>query len=562
MIKYSNIFGKSILLTVILISFFGNKAVPQQQTHSEEVTIIGLYKPSISKAYKININPKISGEDIKMPVLTYGINPKKMNTKIQLEPIKPAKISGDRQSKLYRNSVKAGFGNYITPYFEFFANSLRSKDLSFGVHLKHISSNGDIKNYANSAFSNNEASVYGKKFFRNHTFSANIFYKRNVVHFYGYKPEDFPDTTFSKDDIKQRFQIAGTNLKIQSNYLDSKKLNHLFELDYYYLADFYETNEQNIYFKTRLDKNFKLFNLTENQNLGLIADINYYNNTDSLKTNNSTVVRFLPFISTDFNQYKFYLGLNASIELDSTTKLFFYPIAKAEVVVVPKNLIAYVGVKGELNKNSFKILSDKNPFIISTIPLEYSNNKFEVFGGLNGNLFETLDFNVCLSNSLIDNMPFFVNDTSNILNNTFNVVFDDISLLKVKAEISYQKKERIKLNFGAAFNKYTMDKELKPWHKPDFEISFGANYNISNKFIIKAEIFAYSKIFARTFYNNTEISEEIKGWIDLNLGFEYRINKMFSVFVNFNNIGNLQYQKWYNYPVQQFNFIAGITYSF
>ncbi|MCK4638095.1 MAG: hypothetical protein KAT33_01615, partial [Bacteroidales bacterium] len=80
MIKYSNIFGKSILLTVILISFFGNKAVPQQQTHSEEVTIIGLYKPSISKAYKININPKISGEDITMPILTFSINPKKMNT--------------------------------------------------------------------------------------------------------------------------------------------------------------------------------------------------------------------------------------------------------------------------------------------------------------------------------------------------------------------------------------------------------------------------------------------------------------------------------------------------
>ncbi len=562
MIKYSNIFGKSILLIVIMISFFGKAANAQQQAHSEEVTIIGSYKPSISKAHKININPEISDEDIKMPVLTYDINPKKMNTKIQLEPIKPAKISGDRKSKLYRNLVKAGFGNYTTPYFEFFANSLRSKDFSFGVHLKHISSNGDIKNYANNAFSNNEASVYGKKFFRKHTFSANIFYKRNVVHFYGYKPEDFPDTTFSKDDIKQRFQIAGANLKIQSNYLNSKKLNHLFEIDYYYLADFYETKEQNIYFKTRLDKNFKLFDLTENQNLGLIADVNYYANTDSLNTNNSTVVRFQPFISTDFNQYKFYFGLDATIVLDSTTKLHFYPIAKAEVVVVPKHLIVYAGVKGEINKNSFKILSDKNPFIISTIPLEYSNNKLEVFGGLNGNLFKTLDFNVCLSNSLIDNMPFFVNDTSNILNNTFNVVFDDISLLKVKAEISYQKKEKIKLNFNAVFNKYTMDKELKPWHKPDFEISFGANYNISNKFIIKAEIFAYSKIFARTFDNNTVISEEIKEWIDLNLGFEYRITKTFSAYVNFNNIGNLQYQKWYNYPVQQFNFTAGITYSF
>ena len=42
--------------------------------------------------------------------------------KASLKTITPAKITGESVSKLYKNYIKAGLGNYTTPYFELFAN--------------------------------------------------------------------------------------------------------------------------------------------------------------------------------------------------------------------------------------------------------------------------------------------------------------------------------------------------------------------------------------------------------------------------------------------------------
>jgi hypothetical protein len=53
---------------------------------------------------------------------------------------------------------------------------------------------------------------------------------------------------------------------------------------------------------------------------------------------------------------------------------------------------------------------------------------------------------------------------------------------------------------------------------------------------------------------------ELKGYVDANLGFEYRY-KQLSGFVQFNNIAAAKYQRWNYYPSQRFNFMIGLTYS-
>jgi outer membrane receptor protein involved in Fe transport len=54
---------------------------------------------------------------------------------------------------------------------------------------------------------------------------------------------------------------------------------------------------------------------------------------------------------------------------------------------------------------------------------------------------------------------------------------------------------------------------------------------------------------------------ELQGIADINLGLEYRYNKILSGFLRLNNIGNTRYYKWNNYPVQGFSVMAGFTYS-
>ncbi len=436
------IFYSFLTLLLVLISLlYAGKARSQEVNDSQEITVEAPYQPSVSEAYKINLSPRIPEEKLEKPEFSYQIKSKTLETPVNLEPIQPAKIVGESVNKLYKNYIKVGIGNYTTPYFEFFANKLRSKKNAFGVHLKHLSSSGAIKDYAYPGSSLTEASGYGKKFFSDHTFSAEASYKHTGVHFYGYRPEEFPYLVLSKKDIKQNFNQFSLNTALESNYTLDSKLTHSISLGYSYLMDAYKSHEQNIRFNAGLDKKTGFFDFSESENLGVEASVNYYLNQDSIKSENSGIFRFEPYYKLAFGQYSFKAGLDAQVEDASTSYLHVYPIVRADVQVIKDALITYAGIYGELEKNSFQSLSDENPFIISTIEKRFSNNKLSQYGGVRGHISKSLDYNLSFVNSTIENMPFFVNDTASVLgkglNNQFTVVYDKVKYSRVIAEFGF-----------------------------------------------------------------------------------------------------------------------------
>ena len=254
--------------------------------------------------------------------------------------------------------------------------------------------------------------------------------------------------------------------------------------------------------------------------------------------------------------------------------MHFYPTIHLEVKVVKDYLVTYAGIGGNLQKNSFKFLSEKNPFVISTVEKRFSNEKFSQYGGIKGRISKYLDYNLSFVNSTIENMPFFVNDTASALgeglNNQFTVLCDRVKYSRIIAEFGFHYKNKFNATLRGKYHNYFLDNEEKPWHKPTLEIALMADYNMQDKIIIRGEIFTRSKMYARTFeeVNNgtiTTISEvpvEMDGMFDVNLGVEYRYTKLLSGFINFNNILGQRYYKWYNYPSYRFNMMLGVTYSF
>ncbi|MBI9038422.1 MAG: hypothetical protein JEY97_09845 [Bacteroidales bacterium] len=558
---------KNHILSIIIVSvfiFYGlNKhAISQTKPHSEEITIIAPYQPSISDAIKIHLKPKIEADEHKLPSLNYLIVPVKLSPNFQLSPIEPIEIEEEAFKDLYKNFVRLGLGNYATPYFEFFANKLQSKKQSFGIHLKHISSTGSMKDYAFPGYSKNHIDVFAKKFTGSQTLSANAFYNRDVFHYYGFKPDDYPDTSISKNDNKQIFSTIGFTGRIQSNNIRKGNLNHNLGLKYYYFFDNYKSQEHNVFFDAKFDKNLKMFDFTDNQTLGFITEVDFYSNNDPLKTTTNAILRLKPFLETRFEQYNFYVGVDMSLMLDTVTKFHFFPNLKAEVNVVPDVLSAYAGLRGEFYKNSFKSLCENNPFIVPIFPLDYSTQKIEFYGGLTISPAKGFDVNISAGASSNDNMPFFVSDSNSIIQNKFTLDFDDVKKIWFNAEFAYQSNENLKLMLNGKYRQYTMENELKPWYTPEFKLSFAANYIYKERFIFKSEIFANSEMYAKIFEKNKMIAKKIDGMLDINLGLEYRHTKSLSGFINLNNIANSKYEKWYNYPVQGFNVLLGITYSF
>ncbi len=548
--------------------FYSQVAFAQSKTYNEEITVIATFDPIIPDAFKINQNPAITDTNTTVPVLTYTVMPHDAGIQLDIDPLPAVKLVAEPLSKIYRNYIKGGIGNYSTLYGELFASSLRSKSYLLGVHMKHLSSSGNIKDYGPSANSNQVVEMFGQKYFPEHTLSGKVFFNREGLHLYGYKPSDFHDTVISKDDLKQRYMQVGGEMNFSSAYKSQDKLNHNIRLSYYNLTDLYKVKENNILVSADLDKKYDLFNLDTKQTLGLNTSVNVLSQRESGKKANTTIVLLNPYIKANYNEYSFKAGFDIYVAHDSATASYIYPILEAKLDLIPGGLQLYAGIDGGIEQLTVKSLSDQNPYLSPNLVLSYCFNKFRAYGGFNSNISRSFNFNGSISSTTFENYPFFITDASTKLNNTFILLYDDISVMKLKAEIEFVKAEKLKLSLsGGYYNYYKLGSQAHAWYKPDYDAAFAASYNMQDKIILKLRAGINGPVWALVpnMPENPKIAStptKFNGWADISLGAEYRFNKALSFWLNLNNLTNNQHLYWHNYPSYRLNLLAGLSYSF
>ncbi len=561
-----------ILLLFCIVMGLSPRHTHAQELDFDEVQVIAPYEPTISDAFKINFNPSIE-DTLQVNIeFDYQINPVQIPVRFDMEPLSAARMRGEPLAKLYKGFVKAGLGNYATPYLEAFYNTLRSNEYHYGVRLRHLSSGGGIDDYAHSGYSNNAIHLFGKRFFRNHTLHAHLDYQRDMVHFYGFKPEEFPDQDFieslDKEDYRQRFNFVSPGISFRSNYLDSTKLQHSFDLAYHFLSDSYDASEHRLGFSSSLQKRLSEdpMGFAERQTFHLDLGIDYYNNTTLLDTANTAVFKIAPTLSSKFKDFKFYVGINASIQADTVSHMRFYPLAGAEVNLINNVLFAYASLTGELSKHNMRDFSQKNPFMHTSVPYAFMNKKSQLRGGIKGSISSFASYNISIRNSSISNYPFFVTDFSDPLQNRFEVIYDDIRLFNFRTEVFSNVGERLSVRFASDYYQYTLDNELEPWHEPTMKLSLNLKYNIQDKIILTSDTYARNSVYARVFNEDNPLEPErakIHGFhVDVSFGIEYRYTKILSVFLKLNNVQNQPLERWYNYPSHQFNVLGGASYAF
>ncbi len=567
-------YKSSSLLLVILSTLMltSGKSFGQPKPYNEEITVIAAFDPIIPDAFKINQNPAITDTSTIVPTMTYSIMPRNAGIKLDIDPLPAVKLVAEPLSKIYRNYLKAGAGNYTSLYGELFASSLRSKTSLLGLHLKHLSYDGKIKDYGPSANSSQVVEAYGQQYLDNHTLSGKLFFNRDGLHLYGFETNDYPDTTISRKDIKQRYLVTGAEVELGSRYKNDDKLNHSFGISYYHLSDYYEVKENNMVISAKLDKQLDLFKWDIPQTLGLNASYNFLNQRDSIGKINASVLCINPTLSAKMNEYSFKAGLGFYVGIDTITKAHIYPSLEANLDLIPGALQLYAGIDGGMERNSIRLLSKENPYITSGLPLEYTYNKFRAYGGFNSNISRTFNFNGSISSTTFENYPFFVSDTSTYLDNSFTLVYDDISVVKIKAELEFVKAEKLRLSLIGNYYSYNLDNQEYAWYKPDYDLNFTTVYNFQNKINFKFQLGFNGPVWALApadipddqdpMITKVVDAQKIKGWVDASLGAEYKFNKALTFWLNINNLGNTQHFNWYNYPSYRINAMGGLSYSF
>ncbi len=539
-----------------------NAPIPDDQI---KTIVISEYIPSINDhPKKITETPSILDTVVHAPNTEYKLVPRKFDTYYAVDPIKSAKMEGERLDALNKLYLKGGIGNYLSAYGEGFYSAGRSKDDDYGIHVRHFSSSSSVGGTPGfSGYSDDDVNLFGTKFIGKHSLDADINYTRNSVYFYG---DDLGSFQHAKDSIHQYFNCVSANLALLSHYPDSTKLNHSVKLNYYFMDDHYKTSENN------LKVSGTMWRYLHDELVGMDLSADYYSDHALRDTNTMTILHLHPYMAAEGEKWEVKVGLSAYAEFSKQAPFYsFMPDAEASYDIYKHILTPYVAFEDGDVRNSYRYLTSENPFVNPDVVggIQNTRYKYSVVGGLRGVLSSSLSYDAHASFGEVENAAFFVNDTADAQHNKFTVVYDDGTLFKAHGEIGYQKTEKLHFLVKADYIKYFLYHELHQWHTPTTRLTLSANYNLREKFLIKADLFAlneqYAPVYARSAgapHAVTLTTKTLGPLVDANLGVEYRYSKYLSAFLTCNNIGALKYYQWNDYPTQAFNLLLGISYIF
>ena len=557
------------ILTIILLG--ATTVFAQNNNLNQEVKVIKAYEPVINDAYKISSLPKIVDTLNVTPTFDYddGVTPEMYKTKYKPKQMKPAKLVAEPLPKLYNVYVKGGFGMYTTPLLNIYTGSQRSEKWLWNANMNYTSSSAKVKNeddkrvYAGLSKFDINGSVH--RFFKNDmAASISAGYGNRGNYYYGYATElNLPDSIIPlkrKDIEKQSVNYYNIGATVYSTNLDSAEIDYKVSLGYNGLKTKDSKSENNIHFdgyiSYLLDKEF----------LGVKCVIDNYKTQGLANDVNSAVVNFNPWVGAYGRKWRVKAGVNTFYD-QRNQKYMFFPDISMQYNIIDYFLLPYLELNGNYKVHDYKDMYFENQFVKSDLRINPTKIRINLAVGFRGNISSRIAFNVKAEYAKIDNQYFFVNDTSTMLHEKFFVVYDDIMRTHILGEISYKTSEKFKIGLKGHYYIYDMSTELEAWHLPTYNISLDASYNLSNKIIATANVYAVSRRQACLYQVDgpgkvLPVAKELDGAVDINLGVEYRITKRFSGFLDLNNITGSRYYQWNQYANQRFNFMLGLTYAF
>jgi hypothetical protein len=557
--------NKQQLLTMVFL-FTGFVAQAQKDLPSDTFRVVKAYQPTLVDADKIMSEPEIVDTFKLETELDYQFFGKQMQVSYKPELISAAKIKGEPLVRLYSGYARAAVGNTLLPLAELSYTNRRSDKYALGGHFKYINQR-ELSNYKSSGLSQTHFEVFGKRFWKTNTLEGNISYDIDAMNYYGYyqMPRLVQDELAS-EAIEQQYNRLGAQFKLKSTKQDSFNLRHEVKVAYQMTTN--KAGNQENYFKAK--GKLSQFKNAELYQLDLLVDYNKYELSEE-----SAILAMQPQISTIGERFRVNAGLGIYMNAGPNDHFHFYPLAEVKYNVIENILVPYAGIKGEVKRNNYSQITRENPFVGEKLQLENSNQKHNIYLGVRGTLSKKVSFNTSAAKISTENDYLYVKRPAEnlIQSKEFYLTYDKIDELKFKGELVYRLDEKIKVYALGEYIDYETRNEEEAWHRPKVKVNTTAEYNLGDKLIARLDLFYWGEQYAQRV---TEITtnqdldildrqygvETLAPIFDVNLGVEYRYTKKISAFIQFNNIGGINYEKYQDYPLQGFNVFGGLTYGF
>ncbi|MCT4561258.1 MAG: hypothetical protein N4A41_07770 [Crocinitomicaceae bacterium] len=548
--------------------------------NAQDINITVKGSRDVEKATRLTESPKIVDTVMPTPVVDYPRMQLNYQTAITVDTIEPAGVKiVDKLPQIYHSYAKIGIGTELMPLGEFYFNNTRSRKYKYGVHLQHLSSFGYMDNYAPSSFDRSKGRIYGGITEKKYDLMGELRYRNEGFQYYG-----FLNDSIARDSISQRFNDVGFAINFDGHKKDSGNLNYHVGIDYnrfntlkpsvdsiqdWRTIEDYFAVKSGLWYKWGDDIFAMDFDVKYNGYQFGIPDTNLF--VDTGIVNRNTVVSLRPTVTTYAygNKLKAIVGFDFTIDANTKSKAYIYPLAEVKYSLFNDILIPYASITGGLQQNTFKSLSTINQFILPNVELRNEHKAIDFRAGIKGTISKNVGFNIGGSFAHLKNMALFVSDTLHAYRNQFTVIYDTLNRAQLEGSIYFQAKEKLKVDLMGRYNSYMLINNTYAWNMPTLEFGGRARYNLFNKVVTQLDVMFMSGrkalVYAQepdTQLENNQYAKNLGLATDINLSIEYLYNNRISAFVQLNNAASQRYMRWYNYPVQPFQFMGGFTFKF
>lgn len=364
------------------------------------------------------------------------------------------------------------------------------------------------------------------------------------------------------------FNTFDFGAKIFNGVQTAGDFNYQAGMGFYALSDEYAAREKGLDLNTGITKWIKG---RHSFDLGLSADFTWYNDTLELA---QTLHNFTlsPAFTFHANIFKIKLGARLA---SSNDEYFAFPDAEAVLNLTGNELAFFVGVEGDLKKNTFRSLSEYNPYIYTRFqggenPTLRNTKYFNAYTGIRGSLrlFEyTAQIGYKPTNDLAVFKARYDAPSAPIRDQySFDVEYNDANIIYFSGSLKAMPVKNVELIATVTQNYYDMKDclgcQVKAWHLPAFTGNFeAAYYTLHRQLKTRASLYIENGLVSNSSPLPSKF-DNLNGLFDLSLGAEYWFAKNFGAFLDVNNVLNNKRQRWRNYPIYGINFLGGITARF
>ncbi|MFO7867990.1 MAG: hypothetical protein R6U95_01670 [Bacteroidales bacterium] len=532
-------------------------------------------KVQLSDVVRISDRPE-SKDSISLPInVRYSINTKPVETSYEISTLRAVSITGDKLPELYRGEASVGFGNYAKSYASFKYMSERSRQQQYGINVYHNASAGKVRldndQKVHAGYSTDYISAYGKLFKDNVSLYGYVTPQFETVRLYGYETDTLfqpslivYDTTLAKKHTQRRMFSVLSHGGIKSRKSEDNRYQFTQELfhDYTRFSPGFSESLLDI-----TSEGYKKFDMIST---GYTSEVSWsarnFDASDTDLSRNYTHLTVLPYVGAAVDNWDVRVGLKFS-QFWGKQQFSMYPDVELDYVYKDYAFVPYIRYNGRLESYSMKDMYEENPYFTDSLminPTDYAS-VFDI--GIKGRALKNLPFKVYTRFANIHNMHLWVNDieATDTAQNTFTVVYDNASVFTAHAEAGISRKKTDML-WSVTYNSYDLETQKKAWHKPGLEAKFTLKYNVihprthRNKLVLRTEVFFEDMRYAKNMMTNEE--QLMNGLFDCNIGIEYFYSSVFVAFLDFQNLTATKYERFNKYPVQRFQVMFGVSYSF